>query len=100
MSRSTKRNIDDLEALRRENKELRAIIKSLERELKKLNKEYKQEYSKAQLEQEQIEERNPKCSECGKGEHKIVDLGPRKIVSCSICTYRKVLKNGTKKKNV
>ena len=92
MSRSKRKSVDDSERLRNENKELKSMVKSLEREIKKLNKEYKTEYNRQNLLQEEYEERKPKCQECGKGEHKVTELGPRKFITCSVCDYRKVVK--------
>jgi chromosome segregation ATPase len=94
MSRSKKRTTDELESLRAENRELRSTIKSLLRQIRKLEKEYKPEHSQDVLIKEEIKEKVPKCPECGRGRIKNTELGVRLLISCTHCKYSKVTKNG------
>ncbi len=96
MSQSKKRNIDEIEDLKRDNKQLRQIIKSLERQLKNENKKLKKEYDQTKLIEEEYEDKTPKpaqCEECGKGQIVKTDLGFRTLIHCNICRFRKVIKN-------
>lgn len=100
MSRSKKHAKDDLEALRSENRELKATVKDLERQLKKLNKEFKIESDNEDLVKSTTQEKKPKtnrCDKCERGIVKTTDLGPRIIRSCTICEYRQVIKNDSSK---
>lgn len=94
MSRNKQRKTDTIETLREENKELRTLVKSLQRELKALNKDanIKPEFNRDDLIKEEMESKVKKCSNCGKGKIITTDLGIRKLVHCSICTYRETLK--------
>lgn len=95
MSRSRKRDLDELEQLKSENKELRSTVKSLERQLKKLNKEFKAEYNQDELIEEDIKDKTPKkqkCHKCARGNIQIVELGPKRLENCTVCDYRKLLK--------
>ena len=99
MARSKKRQEnDEIEHLKSENRELKSKIKSLERHIKKLNKEYKTEYNQEDLIEEDHTEKTPKverCPICTRGNIQIVELGVRKLMSCTVCDqYRKVIKNG------
>jgi DNA-directed RNA polymerase subunit RPC12/RpoP len=94
MSRSNKRNTDELEQLRSENRQLKAIAKSLEREIKKLNKEYREDLRDVEpIEDEPKESKTPRCTDCGKGNLTTTDLGVRKLISCSNCGKRKTVKS-------
>lgn len=95
MSRSKKRSTDELEQLKNENRELKSTVKSLERQLKKLNKDFKTEFVQEELIKEEIAAKVPKCPKCGKGSIKEVVLGPRILQKCSVCTFTKVIKNGS-----
>jgi Tfp pilus assembly protein PilO len=94
MSRSKKHSNDELEQLRTENRELKSTVKSLLRQIKKLEKEYKTEFVQEDLIVEDLETKIPKCTKCGKGKIKQVSLGPRTLISCTICEYSKVVKSG------
>lgn len=97
MSRSRKKTTDELEQLKAENRELKSINKSLMRQIRKLEKEYKTEFVQELLIKEDIEDKKPKaekCSKCARGTIKTTELGPRSIQSCTICDFRRVVKNG------
>ena len=52
------------------------------------------EHEQEDLIKEDQEEKQGICESCGKGKLTVVELGPRQLVSCSVCEYRKTLKNG------
>jgi predicted nucleic acid-binding Zn ribbon protein len=88
--------LDELEQLQKEVKELRSINRSLEKEIKKSNKQYKPEFDSEVLLKEEVEDKRSKCPQCGKGHLISTELGPRKLVRCELCDYRLVnkLNNG------
>lgn len=83
----------ELEDLRAENRRLKKVIRQLQKSahiynnIKDLVQEIPQEKEDAKL----------ICDSCGKGEVVILDLGARKVLSCSLCEHREVLKDGSKK---
>jgi hypothetical protein len=95
MGRS-KKQLNDVEILEKENKELKSINKSLKRQMKQENKKYRPEFSKKQLEEEDYKERENICPECGKGRIIETELGPKILVHCTLCKYRKGLKSAQK----
>jgi FtsZ-binding cell division protein ZapB/DNA-directed RNA polymerase subunit RPC12/RpoP len=97
MSRSRKRNLDTLEHLQSENRELKSINKSLQREIKSLKKDYKTEFSPDELIKEEVKSKQPqpsKCSECNKTNVTSTNLGTRTLIVCNDCGRRKTTKNG------
>ena len=90
MSRSKK--IDDsISELKRAIKDRDATIKSLTREIKKLNDELLPKKEKKKLE---VEPSKNACPDCHKNAMKTTDLGPnRQILSCA-CGFRLVIKRG------
>lgn len=96
MSRSKKRNIDELEELRAENRELKAVIKSLQRQLRKIEKEFKTDFTQDENKNEDLHSHVPRCKICNKGKLKEVALGEfRTIISCTICDHKIVKKHGS-----
>lgn len=97
MSRSKKRSIDEIQELKRIIKDKDATIKSLERQLKKLNQELDPEPKKSKKKPEPVkEESSNKCTSCNKGNLKTTELGIRAFVTCDQCDHRLVIKrNGT-----
>lgn len=92
MSRSKVRKTDEIFQLKRQIKELQDENKKL---LRKLNNEAKKEKSIAKDLPKPIVEKDPASCACGKGKIIALDLGFRKMLSCSVsCGYRKVIKNG------
>jgi predicted SprT family Zn-dependent metalloprotease len=90
MSRSKKQS-DDIAELKRAIKDRDATIKSLERQLKKLNDELTP--SKKEKKKPEVEPSKNSCPECKKNTLKTTDLGPnRQIISCTSCTHRIVVK--------
>lgn len=90
MSRK-KKELDEIEKLELEVRKLKSENRHLQKELKKNNKKYKPEHSKEELDEEEHLVKTM-CEECGKGKIVTTDLGPRKLVHCTVCTYRKALK--------
>ena len=86
---------EEVEQLQKEIKELRLINRSLEKEIKKSNKTYRPEYSSEDLVQEEFDKKH-KCEQCGKGDLIVAELGPRRLIRCSICDYKivKKIQNG------
>lgn len=98
MGRNKKQPSSDIEILQEEIKNLKSINRHLERELKKQNKAPESKGSKKRqdaLMQEELDERIPKCPQCGKGNITTTNLGPRVIKGCNLgCGFREVTKNG------
>lgn len=90
---------DDVYRLEKELREYKDIIKSLERQLKKRDKEEKVSTSEKKKEKPLKEEKD-KCPDCKSGDIIVSDLGVRIISSCSKkCGWRKITKfNGSVKK--
>jgi hypothetical protein len=84
--------MDEVEKLELQLRKLKSENRHLQKELKKSNKKYKPQHDKEDLLEEEHEEKNPPCTECGKGNIKVTDLGVRKLLSCTVCTFRKALK--------
>lgn len=91
MSKSKKRSIDEIQELKRLIKDQAQTIKSLERQLKKLN-----EPDKAKKVPEPVISviRPGSCPKCQKGNLKTIDLGPRRMSACDKCEHRIITKNG------
>ena len=97
MGRSKKQKTE-VERLQDEIKELKSINKSLSRKIKEDNKKYKPENDKDKLLKEDFDEKNT-CKNCGKGNITIIELGPKKIRTCSLkCGYREIIKDNAKEK--
>lgn len=81
--------------------DMRAIISEQKKEIQRLRRElnrrenvsedYKELLHEVDLEPQQYHKKDY-CPECGKGILKVVDLGIRRIIRCSICEYKKVQK--------
>lgn len=98
MSRSSKKQLSDLERLQQEIKDLKIINRSLMKELKKHNRP-KVKYNSDELIQEEYDEKTKTdgCTHCGKGILREVELGPkRSILACSTCTFHRVIKKDLK----
>lgn len=97
MSRSKKRNVDEINDLRRTIKEKDSIIKSLERQLKKLNQELDPKTKKSKTKPEEVKEDPPqnKCPSCSKGKLSTVELGNRHFIKCDNCDHRLLIKRGS-----
>jgi predicted nuclease with TOPRIM domain len=94
MSRKKRNGDDEVEKLEHEVRKLKSENRHLHKELKRSSKKYKPEHRKEDLLEQDHAPKAHICTECGKGEIVTTDLGPRKLVRCTICEYRKTLKNG------
>lgn len=94
MARRKKEAEDDVEKLEIELRKLKSENRHLQKQLKKSNKKYKPEHDREKLIEEDHSPKKTICQECGKGEIVTTELGPRKLVRCTVCEYRKTLKNG------
>jgi hypothetical protein len=91
----------EVEHLRATVKSQRSLIKHLKKEIGRAQKrqhvyeDLEDKVAELHLEDE-IEESqlvsDDKCPECDKGRLEIIDLGPRKMLVCDNCKYRKVKK--------
>jgi hypothetical protein len=96
---TSKKQIGELERLQQENKDLKATIKSLQRQVKQSNRPKSNKKAQEELIQEEYDSKKPNtdCTNCGKGIIREVELGPkRSIMSCNVCTYHKVIKKDGK----
>jgi FtsZ-binding cell division protein ZapB len=91
MSRK-KQNLDEVEQLQLEVRKLKSENRHLQKELKKNNKKYKPQHNKNDLLEEDHSPKKMICDECGKGEIVVTELGPRKLIHCTVCQFRKTLK--------
>ena len=94
---------DIVEKLEKEIKELKSINRGLQKQLKKEQKKYKPEHTDEELFKEEIAKtKKVKCAECGRGEVQETKLGPRILIACTVCSYRKSLKhnNGEEEKEI
>lgn len=92
MSKRKKEDGENLEKLEQEMRKLKSENRHLHKQLKRSNKKYKPEHNKDDLLEEEHLEKNPLCEQCGKGNIKSTDLGIRKLISCTVCTFRKTMK--------
>lgn len=93
MSKTYKKSGSELEWLRGEVKRLKKLVRQLQKSAHVYNN------IKDLVEDPPDQEDDEKliCNECGKGEIKILDLGNKQVITCTICDHRKVL-NGKDKK--
>jgi predicted RNase H-like nuclease (RuvC/YqgF family) len=95
MAKKYEREEDLVDRLEKENRELKATIRSLERRLKKVDKDFRKEMEDVQkehlLEKEHSRSvpKGRKCEHCGKGHIIEIDIVGRKFESCDTCDYRK-----------
>lgn len=95
MRKKAKREEDELTRLEQEVRELKAINRSLTKQLKKLAKGiHKEEIEEAlekledPREQEDKEDRLPPCPGCGRNGLRETILAGRRFRSCTICDYK------------
>lgn len=94
-----KKDNDELVKLEREIKELKSLNRSLQRQLKNHDRKYKPEQDQDEIIKEEYDMKT-KCRMCGKGKKQIVDLGPRQLITCTVCDYRETLKPNVKKEEL
>lgn len=86
MSRSNKRDREDLEDLKRIIKEQEQTIKNLEKHIKHLKKENKKLPEKK-------EDDTKSCPSCSKKTIKYTQLGIKTLITCSNCDFRATINN-------
>lgn len=91
-----RRPADEIVKLEREIKDLKSLNRSLQRQLKTRGRKYKPEQSSEEIIKEEFNDKN-KCQKCGKGERQIIELGPRQLITCTICDYKETVKLNIKK---
>lgn len=96
---SKKQKPDEVTKLEKEVKELKSINRSLMRQLKKQNREYQPEQDKEEIIAEDYKKQN-NCEQCGKGDKITTKLGPRVLITCSLCDFRKAKKTNVKEEEV
>lgn len=75
---------EQIRHLKKELKRANQTIRSLEKDLG---------YTQNKTEKtKRVKEIEDECQSCGKGLIKVSDLGIRKIISCTLCDYRKIIK--------
>jgi hypothetical protein len=100
MAKKYKREEDTAERLEKENRELKALVRSLQRRLKKIDKDYAKEMAEENKERhlkddfEEPLEFKVKCTHCERGHVIEIDIVGRKFERCTTCDYRKRLNNG------
>lgn len=94
MSKTYKKSGSEIEFLRGEIRRLKRIIKQLQKSAHVYNniKDLVEDLPKKEEEYEKVI-----CNECGKGEVKVLDLGNKQVITCTICEHRKVLGGKEKK---
>lgn len=87
------RDTDEVEKLRKQLREAKSIIRSLQKQLKKLNKGTgkRRNNHKEKFEPEELEP-IPNCPGCGKGVLVETEVVGRKFIRCELCQYREKIK--------
>lgn len=90
-----KKQDDEVERLQKEIRELKATNRSMLKRLKKVDREYAEEFEKLKQERAQEEDYNSRpadrpvnCVHCGKGTIITIDLLGRKFQKCSTCDWK------------
>ena len=92
------RELDYVEKLEKDIRELKLINRSLLKRLKKLDRDFhKLEDLEKELEEQLVKEdhnkkRNDLCSQCGKGKVTEIPLGPKKLRKCNNCDWKQTQK--------
>ena len=99
MTRSrTKKSNDEIYELKAEIKDLKAVNKSLEIELRDIQKEFSPKVEKVKKSKSTTPDTDPTtvptCIECNKGTLVKTELGVRALIICSSCGKRRTIKNG------
>lgn len=83
-----KKEQDRLEELEKENRELKSMVRGLQRRLRKIDKHYK-DTEIVDIHEDSEKKFTPKkCEACGKGEIQTVDIVGRMFEKCTTCDYR------------
>ncbi len=73
------------------NRHLKKLLKQAQQEIGQLKKQLGYSQNKSSK-IKQPKEQDNECQICGKGLIKVSDLGIRKIISCTTCDYKKIIK--------
>jgi len=95
MGKTYKKSGSEIEHLRGEVRRLKKIIRQLQKSAHVYN-------NIKDLVEDPPDEEDEKitCDECGKGEIKVLALGNKQVITCTVCDHRKVINiNGKEKKN-
>lgn len=90
---------DETSNLEKEIKELKSLNRSLQRQLKTRKRKYVPEENQEEIIKQEYEDKT-KCSKCGKGNKQIVELGPRQLITCTVCDYKQTVKRNVKKEEI
>lgn len=89
-----KRDKNELEHLRGENRKLESEVRRLKKQLRQQEKEtlnrdvdILDELLNQELEEKVV--RKERCTQCGIGHLDVTDLGIKKLIKCSECSYRR-----------
>lgn len=93
MGRSSKKQLEDIERLHNENKTLREINKALSHRLKEESKKNKTTDPSELPVKVNLKKKDNDCGKCADGKIIHTDIGPRILITCSKCSYRKAIKN-------
>lgn len=90
MSKRTDREDKVTDRLERENRELKSLVKGLQKRLKRETKGQRISYKNASKDEplEPIKSYTPTCPECAKGELIFKEVFNRSWQHCSVCEYR------------
>lgn len=89
MSKSKKRNLDEIY-------ELKQIIKEKDEEIRKLNRLLAKEekvQKNIEIPKKEIVIASDACMSCGKGKLIFTELGKRTLIHCDFCRERKIISN-------
>lgn len=93
--KKVQREVDEVERLQQEVRDLKATNRSMLKRLKKIDREYAAEIEKAHQERALEEDftrtegdRPIPCVHCGKGNIVTIDLVGRKFQRCSVCDWK------------
>jgi uncharacterized protein YydD (DUF2326 family) len=85
-----KKELTEVQVLKHENRELRAELNKVRRQLKQLEKA-RHIYDEHTDEPEEPIAIEIKCPQCYAGDIKTIDLGIKIMQACESCSYRKVI---------
>lgn len=91
MAKQRRNRDDENQRLLQENRELKALNRSLLKQLKRKSKGIHRGYQidvDKEKDEEEFEELKNVCPSCGKSNLREMNLGPKKIQVCDLCKYR------------
>lgn len=98
MTKKHKREEDIVGRLEKENRELKALVRSLQRRLKKVDKEYKTELEESNkeryLKEDAPELPDNKCTHCERGNIIETVISKWRFLRCNTCDFKEKKPNG------